>query len=290
MKKLERTNELVKDSIVNRVNEYIKNNLLLFLISLIIITLSSIVSLVENSLKIYDYYKNANSHFRKYDIAQEKIDKLSIELQVDYYKSILGEPAIINKFKDENLNDKLLDANFIKENLDSCGQLEEYIFNDDLFFVQAVVEHETKTVKGYSITSKKLEFKPVVFGYKINQDFFNKLDFNPIFTNISANLSVKNFEYKESHYGGNPTNYTTFYLGQNDSSPNYLTDSSYNVIGLYDYKKESEREQFYKENQESFSQFREHSTFNVVGHDFDRSLYCFGLGPDWLQARINTQL
>ncbi len=167
----------------------------------LLVAISSLVTITEGVTKLNSYYF---SSFWKSQNASKKIATLNINTPIDLYFDILGKPYFIN----------------------NRGTHTEYIFIDDLFYVQAVSNSEGRVVL-YSITTRDKYFHPkIYFPYtdiKGNEMkiLLGKTKF-PVIPDVrpeSANgtFTPKQLFYSEIYWLGNPGRYLTYGLTYNSA-------------------------------------------------------------------------
>lgn len=153
-----------------------------------------------------DYFDNTIGH--KYKMLQ-RIEKLSADVNIGYFKELIGSPVFINDL----------------ENNDNEAK-KEYIFVDNLFYLQAIAD-KTDKVLAYSITSRKSDFNPKIkfSSYQVGEkpilielakSRFSELG-NEQPRGIISSLGAHDFFYTEAYYFGNPGNYQTYFFGLNES-------------------------------------------------------------------------
>lgn len=139
---------------------------------------------------------------RRWD-RKRRLSKLAPLVQVRYFASILGEPAI-----------KRAAVDFV-----------EYVFVDPLFYVHAIADEEDDAVREYSVTTRSRWFRPKVKWWtghryktiRLGKTSFSAFDEEP--TRISPQVGARRFGYAETYYFGNPGMYQTYMLALNDAGP-----------------------------------------------------------------------
>jgi hypothetical protein len=166
----------------------------------ILVTVSSLVTITEGVGKINSYYL---SSFWKTQAGYKKVARLNVNTQIDNYEEILGKPFLINK----------------------RASHKEYLFIDELFYVQAVA-NEADQVVMYSITTRSPKFRPKIrtpFSDNKEKDIVVELgrtplsviNYRPSDINgfISGNMS--SFYYNELYWTGNWGGYLTYGFSYN---------------------------------------------------------------------------
>lgn len=136
---------------------------------------------------------------------------MSTEVNISYFRSILGNEILKNEYDPEYT---------------------EYIFYRKNYFIQAIV-NKSDTVNAYSITTLSKKFNPAFFEIKLGKDnyidlhkklSFNFDNFNPEYDDMVSLLGAHDYFYTEGYYRGSPLNYQRFYF-------------STSQVGFIDYEK-----------------------------------------------------
>lgn len=137
-------------------------------------------------------------------------------------------------------------------------ELKEYIFVNDLFYVQAVADSNNKVLL-YSVTTRQKDFNPSL---KILDDSIEIILGKTKFSDINEEpekeygwAGAHSFFYTEEYYFGNPGNYASYYFSINDAGYlNLIEDFPYNLFV---------NENFIKDNPTEMQKFRENSIINT---------------------------
>ncbi len=260
---------------LDRIVERAKKSNWFIAISIVIVLLSSLITISQGINLLYDYYNRSLGYKSQ---LLDKITLLSADVHIDYFKDLIGASVFIDEVE---------------------GDMIEYIFVHDFFYVQAFTNSKNKVI-AYSVTTRSKDFNPeLTLGpYSVDNNAvtvklgitkfseLNKLDTKPgdIFTYLGAHT----FYYSEEYYFGNPGNYQTFYFTLNQSGymgieyesdkffeyPPYLGDKEVSI------------------NDPEIKQFRENaiintytvsSTSELFHRDFIGSLEC---GPHYHTVRV----
>lgn len=211
-------------------------------------------------------------------VEYRKINKLSTEVDIKYFNSILGNEISKNSYSD---------------------MYTEYIYFKDDYFVQAITDTDD-TVKAYSVTTLRKNFNPtwddIELGKSTFQDVHNKFGETE---DIISIIGVHDYFYTEGYYLANPGNYQTVYFSSTIAgysgkdfkmtptiSPKRMEDYNSDVVfedGLLDSEKEILRENF-EDNHNIVNTYTETSPAKRF-EDFNLN-YMYGWGPDWNKVRV----
>ena len=248
-------------------------------------TLSAVIFLFTISLNFY------SDTIGSMAVAYKKLNNLSTDAQIDYFKSNLGSPIFVNR-----------NMNFI-----------EYIFVDKYFYVQALCEKDK--VLMYSVTTRDKNFNPkfqrTEYSYDASsQDVkaipqiieLGKTTFHDASKmlgdpeGLSNVVGVRRFFYKESYYFGNPGNYQTFIFSVNDASSVITAYPPDNQKSFGSFNIDSKN--VGKTIQEiltdvHYSHFRKEAvinTFTVISPTLYENYESLPIGPDLDQVRLLTTI
>lgn len=152
------------------------------------------------------------------------LQKLSPEVQVDYFINLLGKPVYVNLLTEKQyvyLEKRYKDV-----------PVKEYVFVDEAYYIQAVTDNNEKVIS-YAITSRNNNFNPTfkkggLFEVSLNKTTFS--DFAPESTNRACYRFLGAHtpqNYYEEVFFGNPGHYLTYLIGvsniawSNKSIPDY---------------------------------------------------------------------
>lgn len=139
--------------------------------------------------------------------AEDRLHCLAPAVRIEYFEAQLGAPAMRRTF----------------------GEGIEWVFVDDLFFVQACTD-EDGTVLHYSVTTRDPRFRPAVpfpnagcywgpdgpqVAARLLETPFAGVESQP--DTINFTLGAQRFWYVETHYLANPGNYQSVALSVQDS-------------------------------------------------------------------------
>lgn len=158
---------------------------------------------------IYDAFRYKTSLY-------EQIDALATETNVNYFKSILGEP--------------------IYENQGRSQGIKEYIFVNRYFYVQAITTAEDK-VLAYSVTTRDSHFNPKVplYDLQLGKSTFEDLGIHTASSSpdlVISYLGAHDLFYTEGYWGGNPHGYQTFFFSMTMSG--YTNYDNYTTVPDYE--------------------------------------------------------
>jgi hypothetical protein len=128
---------------IEAIKKWANSNPVLVVMFVIIVSISSLVTITEGLTKINSYYL---SSFWKLHKAYEQVYKLNIDTQINNFEDILGRAFFVNQHK----------------------KYKEYLFLEDLFYVQAIADLDDKVIM-YAVTTRSNKFKP-----RFETAFFDK--------------------------------------------------------------------------------------------------------------------
>ena len=119
--------------------KWLKNHPVILIVSMIIIVVSSITTLVKAVKDSYQFYKTTIGYNAELD---KKLNSLNIEVDIGYFNSVLGAPAIKNS---RSTTHKFYSIKSIEEPGNLEGKEEElnyneYFYINKYFYVQAVTD------------------------------------------------------------------------------------------------------------------------------------------------------
>lgn len=252
-------------------NKIKKSNAAIVFIAILFL-FSSFITLIQGYKNAKDfYYKTIGSN----ELRQKKIDKFSTQINIDYFKDLLGTPVFVNKS-------------------DDLSQI-ELIFTDDKMYVQ-VITNNSNTVLAYSVTTKDKNFNPV---FKIGSQeigstvvFLGKTKFDDIKDNpenIHGNCWPQGEKYFEKHYyGGISTigNYQMFFFSSNISG--YLNENGKSICDLFSTPENLDFDADIKMDDKRTIEYRKNSVINTItiSNLWDRNEIKFDLGPDYRKINL----
>lgn len=147
--------------------------------------------------------------------AQRRLSKLAAGVQINYFTSVLGQPAI-----------KRADDDVV-----------EYVFVDRLFYVHVLTSPADDSVIQFAVTTRARRFHPRARWWTLNRSHQVRLgktsfaQFGQTPERISGSLGAHNFGYSEIYYLGNPGGYQKYVLAINDAGPvDHLDVEAFNEI------------------------------------------------------------
>ena len=189
--------------------EKVKRSNILILTGIILLFLSSLITITNGTTILINYYQGTLGYRSQWT---NILSKLSADTNITYFQNLIGNPVFVNKM----------------ENGDS-----EYIFVNNLFYVQAITDKDQR-VLAYSVTTRSKDFNPslkfvamsfgevedfrtptVVLGKTTFSELGKILAWAPI--NIVSYLGAHDYFYSEEYRFGNPGNYQTFFFAQNQA-------------------------------------------------------------------------
>src|SRR5690606_10440546 len=79
---------------IERSIELMKKHPVIMLLSLFIVVVSSMLTLIEDGSQVYGMYKSTLGYNAELD---KKLNSLNVEVDIGYFDSLLGAPAIKNR-------------------------------------------------------------------------------------------------------------------------------------------------------------------------------------------------
>ena len=177
--------------------EWLKKHPAVLVISLLIIIISSLVSLVEGSGKIYGMYKATIGYNSELD---KKLNSLNVEVDIGYFDSLLGYPAIKNTRKIKYVHYLMKDINNPKE-IEEEVTYKEYFYINENYYVQAVTDESNK-VGMYSITARSTKYIPEIKSdlgelIRLGKSEYGDLKNEPRKVAGLLGMNIKHFNYYE---------------------------------------------------------------------------------------------
>lgn len=269
-----------------------KRTLLIF--GIILFIFSSLITITEGGVIVYNFF---NKSIRQKAIFYENISRLATEVNITHFNSLLGNPAYIN-----------LESN-----------LKEYIFVNDLFYVQGVTNSNDK-VLAYSVTTRDRSFNPKVpFFEKVLLGKSNFKDINEYTIGSGQDpnwaisyLGAHDLFYTEGYYLANPGGYQSIFFSMTKSG--YIDYEKYKIIPQYESENlalpwledsptlstDTQSKKDYLLEEKEFLDFRKENintinTFTILGPFIapkdllvirDGSPYYYLFGPEYNQVRL----
>jgi len=247
---------------------------------LIILTL---IMAIPISSDIYRYFNSpasqesiSNGGNKAMEVYFSKFAKLSAGVNINYFKNILGlEPVFINSPSGE-------------KDCKQKNEQKEFIFVNDLFYIQAIVGKDESVIE-YAITTKSKDFNPEFNfwnGTKEAKVTLGKTRFLEAVSNppekIDYSCGAHNYEYSEEHYFGNPSNYQYFILANNQAG----IPSSDTACKLQN--SQSSPNPIPPDSKEAQNARRDGliNTFSVTAPFVSMQDLCFNIGPSYNQVRV----
>lgn len=258
-----------KSDWANRFKKTIFNKPFFIILAIISIILSQIFIISEGFGKIAQTYKLTVG----YDKEEEKvINKLSVFVNIDQFKKLLGVPIYINKAQDKS-------------------NLLEYIFFRKKYWIQAITD-DIGSVQFYAITSCKNNFKPKITNpmkqsesLVLNGSTYRDIQSTGLPSHYFISGATANSYVFEEESLGNPGNYLTVFWGINDACP---------VNGNYfEYADFNDNEG--NVNEKKYSDFRNNTKINTFAVssllvDVEKILSNFQIGIDRVQTRTFNEI
>ncbi|MEK7525877.1 MAG: ETEC_3214 domain-containing protein [Patescibacteria group bacterium] len=173
--------------------------------------LTSIISIGFFLLFIFVLFSQASDLTKRlfYRFGRSKIEhkygileKISVGINIEYLKSILGTPAFINQLKEEEES--------------------EFVFVDDYYYVQAVVDKDGEVIS-LVMVSRSEDFNPLLGNLGVIEAILNKTTFSEIKESENYKVCYR-FQgantpqyYFEESFFGNAGNYLTYLVGISDA-------------------------------------------------------------------------
>ena len=194
-----------------QLTNYLKRKTVL-IFGLSLFFLSSLITITQGGSIIWNFFDES---FRYKKVLYNKIEQLATETNIAYFQSLLGNPVYIN----------------------SGSNIKEYIFVNDLFYVQGITDKNDK-VLAYSVTTRDKNFNP-------NPPFFKEIrigkssfkDINRIEW-LSGSPSwiislpgAHDLFYTEGYYLANPGGYQTMFLST--TMAGYVDYDKFEMIPYY---------------------------------------------------------
>jgi len=256
------------------VNKLKRSNTFIF-ISVVLVILSSLITITAGSGLLRDFYKETIG----YKGGQiEIVESLTAGTNIGYFNNILGAPVFVNNY----------------------GTSTEHIYVNKYYYVQAVTNREGN-VEFYSVTTRRKNFNPefklggwTVDGptktIRLGKSTFSEVDEiekNNV-TVLYSIMGAHNSFYTEGYWHGNPNNYQSYFISQNESG--YLNTRPVKNVEL---KPETFLESSVIEDNEILD-FRKNAVINtftttapmLIPSKIDLSPGEILLGPDYNQVRV----
>lgn len=146
---------------------------------------------------------------------EDALSRLNTNLSLEYAKSIFGMPII-------------------QQNIEN-SKCTECIYSFKNFYLQ-LVSNENNIIIFYAITVKDKRFQPTIpyLNAKIGKVTFEEATDGASYQTLYNNVSSKFYEYGESTYLGNPSNYKKIYLAYNPSGIDFNGNTFMSIDELED--------------------------------------------------------
>jgi len=216
---------------------------------------------------------------------EEKVNKLSTGVDLGYFKSILGEPVFVNNVGEPQ---DILDIYKRSEQCKNSQEQKEFIFVNNLFFVQAITNKNNAVIE-YAVTTRRADFNPkfkfwngereveVVLG---KSNFFAAISDPP--EKIDYYCGAHNFGYDEEHYFGNPGNYQSYIFANNQAGiPGSTIACAINSLQNSPTPISPDRPELKELRKKAII-----NTYAVTAPQVDIENLCFGIGPTYDQVRV----
>ncbi|NOI82179.1 hypothetical protein F0237_16045 [Vibrio tubiashii] len=188
---------------------WLKKNPVILVLSVIVVVMSSVVTLFDGATKLYGIYQTTIGHNSELD---KKLNSLNVEVDIGYFNSILGMPAIKNQ---RRINQVYYSFESI-ENMDDPKQVEEehlyneYFYINEDYYVQVVTDEKDK-VGMYSITARSANYIPEIKTDRgetiyLGKSTYTELKRKPQKVAGLLGMNLKHFNYYEV-YLFDPGNY-----------------------------------------------------------------------------------
>lgn len=140
--------------------EWLKNHPVVLVISVFLVVVSSLVTLVEGGGKVFSMYKATIGHNAEID---KKLNSLNVEVDIGYFNSVLGAPAIKNSRSITKTFYSFKSFEDIKspKEVEETLTYKEYFYINEYYYVQAVTDENNK-VGLYSITARSEKYIPEI--------------------------------------------------------------------------------------------------------------------------------
>lgn len=188
---------------IERSIDWMKKHPVILLLSLFMIVVSSMLTLIEGGSKVYGMYKSTLGYNAELD---KKLNSLNVEVDIGYFDSVLGLPAIKNRRT-------LTHTFFSVEGADSFQDLltpkeveeevtyNEYFYISEFYYVQAVADENDK-VGMYSITAREPDYVPEIetdLGeiIRLGKSVYGDLQRKPTKVAGLLGMNLKHFNYYE---------------------------------------------------------------------------------------------
>lgn len=173
----------------------------LLILSILLLSVSIFYFSYQQSRKMNNGIKSKIITLSKED-KYRLLKQLSVEVQIDYFSKLLGNPTYINYPK---------------------NNIKEYIYADRDYFVKALTNDKDKVIS-YAVTSRKEDFNPEFSQTGLFKVILNKTTFSEWLSSGNQPLFCYHFlgahdpvYYFEEAYFGNPGNYMDYAVGVNNS-------------------------------------------------------------------------
>ncbi len=246
--------------------ESLKASNAFILAGIVLILLSSIITITKAAGILIKWYQRTIGYKRGF---RRKIDKLSADTNIEYFRSVLGSPAFINQ---------------------QDGMIEYIFVLGKLAYVQALTNDHGR-VLAYSVTTRTHKFNPsITLGpytldgrpiiVSLGKTRFHELDTLNTPEGIVCFVGAHNYYYSERYYFGNPGNYQDYCFSQNQSGE----------INEYSPMLRQEEVSIDHPEIKAFRQCGVINTFTVTSPLMDKKLDTLTLGPTYDQVRVARAL
>jgi len=201
----------------------------------------------------------------------KRLEQLSTEVQLSYFKELLGNPVFVNYSPDRTQK--------------------EHTFVDDQYFVQAITNQDNK-VLAYSVTTREKDFQPnIIFVNKnvfLGKTKFSEIESGKDCYGIAANWGSY---YFEKYSGACPGFYQHYLFGVTDTgywpegiSIDSLTFGSTPTFGEQRYLEEHKLD--WEKGDRKEREETPINTYMIISPFIDPANIKFGFGPNINQIRL----
>ena len=183
--------------------DWLKKHPAIFVLSAFMVVVSSMLTLIEGVGKVYEMYNATLGYNAELD---KKLNSLNVEVDIGYFNSVLGAPAIKNTRKLRHTFFSVEGADSVQDllnpkKIEKEVEYNEYFYISEYYYVQAVADENNK-VGMYSITARSANYIPEIetdLGelVRLGQSVYGDLKDKPRKVAGLLGMNLKHFNYYE---------------------------------------------------------------------------------------------
>lgn len=188
---------------IERSIDWMKKHPAILVLSIFMVVVSSMLTLIEGGSKVYGMYKSTLGYNAELD---KRLNSLNVEVDIGYFDSVLGAPAIKNRrtlthtfysIEGANSSQDLLNSKEVEEEI----TYNEYFYISEFYYVQAVTDENDK-VGMYSITARGPDYVAEIetdLGavVRLGKSVYGDLKMKPTKVAGLLGMNLKHFNYYE---------------------------------------------------------------------------------------------